>query len=961
MLPRSSRTAPRQIRASSTQRQVVSRKPAPVGIVSVMSLPSGVVTFLFSDIEGSTRLWEEDPAGMAKSLADHDEVVRKVINAGGGTIFKHTGDGFGAAFDSVTSAVETAAQVMAALASEPWTGPALHARIGVHSGEAEPRDGDYFGGTVTRTARLTDAGNGGQILLSGASRQLLGGRLLDGLSLVDEGEHRLKDLGEPVQIYRLRWSGTDDQRPLRTLERAPHNLPLQLSTFVGREAHIKEVADLVRRSRLVTLTGIGGVGKTRLALQVAAEVLVDFTDGVWFVELAPLAEPGLLADTVTNAMRVPPDSALSAEETLLRFLATRRAALVIDNCEHLIDDVATFVDTLMRRCSEVHVLATSREGLALTGETLWRVPSLRVDDDAAAVELFADRARMVQPGFAVTEENRAAVADICARLDGIPLAIELATARLKMLSVEQISEHLGDRFRLLTGGSRVAVERQRTLRAMMDWSHDLLRSNEQVLLRRLSVFSDGFDYEAAERVCSGEGVERLDILDVLGHLVEASLVTFEPEPRPRYRLLETVRQYALDQLFDSGESDRIRLAHAEHFGSVAQVINEVFERNDSSMTDVAEEELGNFRAALTWAIESGRGELALLIACNLRGYFWGRVMYRESIRWTTAALDLVNDASPLVATGVAYAAIDATNIEDFETIERLRSRIEALLASELPDSERGELANALAAVTMSESVSEADRLFKQAHDLLRSAGNPRWGAPVQNRVLTAWFMNSREHEAEVLRLAEEATAAGVNVHGEVVRAGFLVLAREYESVIQIVDGHLPADEWEEGMMLLFRAHSERALGRIVDAEKSVTAAMKVFGSDVLGAQHWETAILHLHRGDIDAAIATYELSGVAMRSKSAYVRLEQVLFWSLVAERLHDYENAAMLAGFADALAEAASLARLDADTRIIEASRRVVEQSLGKESFERLYNVGSQMDWEELPLVHRSAVSRVE
>jgi len=922
-----------------------------------MSLPSGVVTFLFSDIEGSTRLWEEDPVGMAQSLADHDEVVRRVINAGGGTIFKHTGDGFGAAFDSVTTAIEAAAQVMAALASEHWPGPALRARIGVHSGEAEPRDGDYFGGTVTRTARLTDAGNGGQILLSGASRQLLGSHLPDGLSFVDEGEHRLKDLGEPVQIYRLRWAGTDDQRPLRTLERAPHNLPLQLSTFVGREAHIKEVADLVRQSRLVTLSGIGGVGKTRLALQVAAEVLADFTDGAWFVELAPLAEPGLLADTVANAMRVPPDSALSAEETLLRFLATRRAALVIDNCEHLIDDVANFVDTLVRRCSEVHVLATSREGLALTGETLWRVPSLRVDDDAAAVELFADRARMVQPGFAVTEENRAAVADICVRLDGIPLAIELATARLKMLSVEQISEHLGDRFRLLTGGSRVAVERQRTLRAMMDWSHDLLRSNEQVLLRRLSVFSDGFDYEAAERVCSGEDVERLDILDLLGHLVETSLVTFEPEPTPRYRLLETVRQYALDQLFDSGESDRIRLAHAEHFGSVAQLINKALERNDYNVTDIATEELGNLRAALTWAIESGRGELALLIACNLRQYFWGRVMYRESIRWITAALDLVDDATtPLVATGAAFAAIDATNIEDFETIERLRSRLEALLASELPDSERGELANALAAVTMSESASEADRLFKQAHDLLRSAGNPRWGAPVQNRVLTAWFMNSREHEAEVLRLTEEATAAGVNVHGEVVRAGFLVLAGDYESVIQIVKGHMPADEWEQGMMLLFRAHSERALGRISDAEESVTSAMKVFGSDVLGAQHWETAMLHLQRGNIDAAIATYEISGVAMRSKSAgaYTRLEQVLFWSLVAERVHDYESAAILAGFADALAQAATLARPDADTRIIEVSRRVVEQSLGREAFESLYHRGGQMDWDELPLVPR-------
>lgn len=936
---------------------IPTRALSPAGIVAGMKLPTGVVTFVFSDIEGSTRLWEDDPTGMAQSLARHDDIVRGVIDAAGGTVFKHTGDGFGAAFESVTAGVEAAAQVAASLASERWQGPALRSRIGIHSGEAEPRDGDYFGATVTRTARLMDAGNGGQILISEASRQLLGGRLPEGTSLTDEGEHRLKDLGEPIHIYRLLASTHGDPRELRTLERAPHNLPIQLSTFVGREGHIKEVADLVRQTRLVTLTGIGGVGKTRLSLQVAAEVLADFADGAWFIELAPLAEPGLLADTVANPMRVPPDSSLSAEETLMRFLAQRRALLIVDNCEHLIDDVAAFVDTLLRRCPDIHVLATSREGLTVTGESLWRVPSLRVDDDAAAVELFVERARLVQPGFIVTDHNRAAVADICVRLDGIPLAIELATARLKMLSTEQIAEHLGDRFRLLTGGSRVAVERQRTLRAMMDWSHDLLSPTEQVLLRRLSVFSDGFDYEAAEQVCSGGVVERFDILDVLGHLVEASMVVFESDPRPRYRLLETVRQYALDKLFESGESDQVRLAHADHFQSVSRLINDALERNDYTLSDIATEELGNLRAALTWTIESDRGELALQIACNLRLYFWGRVMYRESIRWITTALDLVDDdASPLVATGASYALIDATNLEDSATIDKLRGRVEALLDSGLADSERGELANALAAVTMSESVARADQLYKQAHDLLRAAGNPRWGAPVQNRLLTAWFMNSREHEAEVLRLTEEATAEGVNVHATVVRTAFLVLAGEYEVAIRTVAAHSPHDDWERGMLLLFRAHSERALGRFSDAGTSVAEATKAFGSDILGAEHWETAMLHLQTGDIGAAIATYDMIDLDRRFTSAYSRLDAVLFRSIVAERLGDFESAAILAGFADALAEAASLARLDADMRIIEASRRVAEESLGSERYADHYRRGSEMEWGELPRVAEAA-----
>lgn len=928
---------------------------------SHVSLPAGVVTFVFSDIEGSTRLWESDPDGMAVSLAGHDEIVRDIVGSHRGTVFKHTGDGFGAVFDSVTAGLAAAAEVAAKLAEERWKGPALSCRIGVHSGEAEPRDGDYFGPTVTRTARLMDAGNGGQIVVSEATRRLVGDHAPPGMIFVDAGEHRLKDLGEPIAISRLMGTGAQDERDLRTLERAPHNLPVQLSSFVGREDQIKEIADTVSDSRLTTLTGIGGVGKTRLALQVAAEVLGEFDDGAWFVELAPLAEPGLLADTVANALAIPQDSTATAEQRVLRFLAQRRALIIFDNCEHLINDVAAFVDTLLRGCPDVHVLATSREGLGVTGEALWRVPSLRVDGDAAAVELFAERARLVLPTFTVNDDNLEAVANICARLDGIPLAIELATARLKMLSVEQIAEHLGDRFRLLTGGSRVAVERQRTLRAMMDWSHDLLSHEEQVLLRRLSVFSDGFSYQAAEQVCSGGEVERLDVLDIVGHLVEASMVVFESDPRPRYRLLETVRQYALDKLYESGESEQIRLAHAEHFQSVSQLISDALERNDYTQADVATEELGNLRAAMTWAIESGRGELALQIACNLRMYFWGRVMYRESIRWITTSLAMVeDDASPLVAIGAAYALIDATNIEDSATIDGLRRRVEAMLDSDLPDSERGELANALGAAVITESAAQADELFKKAHETLRAAGNPRWGAPVQNRLLTAWFMNSREHEAEVLRLADEATAEGVNVHASVVRAAFLVIATEYEKAIEFVGAQSPDDDWEEGMLLLFRAHSERALGRFSDAATSVAGARKIFGSDVLGAQHWETAMLHLQEGDIDAAIKAFEMPFTENgRRMSAYTRLEAALFWSIVAERRGDGESAAILAGFADALAESASMARPAADTQIIEASRRAAEATLGSARYADHYRRGCEMEWEDLPLMREAARGR--
>ena len=327
-----------------------------------MALPSGVVTFVFSDIEGSTRLWEADPAGMRKSLRRHDELVRETVEAAGGHVFKHTGDGFGAAFESVSGGLGAATLVAAALEAEEWEGPALVCRFGVHSGEAEPQEGDYFGTTVTRTARLMDAGNGGQILVSATTHELVDAWRPDGMSFVDMGEHRLKDLGAPIGLYRLVGSGASDDRQLRTLETAPHNLPLQLSSFVGREIQIKEISELVRSSRLVTLTGIGGVGKTRLSLQVAAEVLSEFDDGAWFVELASLTEAGLLADTVAAAARVPQDSSASSLQRVLSYLGHRRALLVIDNCEHLIDDVASFVDTILRGCPDIHVLATSREG-----------------------------------------------------------------------------------------------------------------------------------------------------------------------------------------------------------------------------------------------------------------------------------------------------------------------------------------------------------------------------------------------------------------------------------------------------------------------------------------------------------------------------------------------------------------------------------------------------------------------
>jgi predicted ATPase/class 3 adenylate cyclase len=920
-----------------------------------MSLPSGVVTFVFSDIEGSTKLWESDPDGMRASLALHDEMARSTVAGAGGVVFKHTGDGFAAAFESVNAGIEAAVRFAAAVSRGKWPGPRLTCRIGVHAGDAEPTEGDYFGTTVTRTARIMDAGNGGQILVSEAARVLLGHRPGAEAALVDMGEHRLKDLGEPTRIYRLMGEGADDSRELRTLERTPNNLPIQVSSFIGREGQIQDVIDLLSQSRLVTLTGIGGVGKTRLSLQVAAELLSEFEDGVWFIELAPLRDAVFLAETVANGLGVAEDPTLTAMARLMRFLPTQRALVVVDNCEHLIDDIAALVDSVLRACPDVRILTTSREALGVPGEVLVRVPSLRVDDDAAAVELFAERARLVQPSFRVDDANRVTVADICTRLDGIPLAIELATARLKMLSLEQISQNLNDRFRLLTGGSRTAVDRQRTLRAMMDWSYDLLADEERELLRRLAVFSDGLTYEAADDVCSGETLSSFEVLEVLGRLVEVSVVTFDAEPRPRYRLLETVRQYALEKLVEAGEADEARLRHAQHCLEAAHQLDRSLVEGDLDPIEVATDDLSNYRSAITWAMEAGEGSMALDLACHLRTYFWNRSMFREGLMWLTSALDPVEDReSPYVAIGVAYALTDATNVGGDAPIHRLAERARRVLAESGDDLSRGLLSNSLASFEMAVDVDRADRLYAEATQLLRGADDARWTAPVQNRLLCAWIMDSRESESEILTLIDE---AGPLFRPDVVRVArtlFKVLAEEYEEVIVATEALSQIDEYANIMLVHSRMQAHRALGRPEAALEDLKSFRAMPSAITDGWKGWHEAMAHMQLGDLDTAVERFAAPGAYNTDlPPAHDRANVAWFWSQVAERRGDHASGAVLLGFADTLSEKASVSLLAFDRTLVERSRSAIQAALGDEYSEYLAH-GAGMTWEELPLIHQ-------
>ncbi len=479
-------------------------------------MASGAITFLFTDIEGSTRLWDKNPAAMAPALAKHDAMLREIISAKG-KVFKSMGDSVCAVFESPSEALAAAAAVQRAIAAADFgdVGP-IKIRVAMHTGEAEQRDADYFGPALNRVARLLSAGHGGQVLLSQSTHSLVRDQMPSGLEVKSLGEHKLKDLERPEVVYMLIADGLEKEFPaLRSISEMPNNLPLQVTSFVGREKELAEVQEMIKRHRLVTLTGSGGTGKTRLSLQAGAALIPDFEDGVWFVELAPLTEPDLVPQTVAAALKVREEPGKPLLETLVSYLKDKSLLLLLDNCEHLLDAAARLADPIGKQCPRVHVVATSREPLSIQGEQVYRVPSLSTPDPKKkesaeslshyeSVQLFTDRAMLAQPSFAVTNENAPAVAQICHRLDGIPLALELAAARVRAMPVETIASRLDDRFRLLTGGSRTALPRQQTLRATIDWSYGLLDEKEKTLLRRLSVFAGGWTLEAAEKVCADD-------------------------------------------------------------------------------------------------------------------------------------------------------------------------------------------------------------------------------------------------------------------------------------------------------------------------------------------------------------------------------------------------------------------------------------------------------------------------
>ncbi len=614
-----------------------------------------LVTFLFTDIEASTRLWEEQAAAMRDSLPEHDALLQRVVEARGGVVFKHTGDGIAATFASPVDAVAAAIDAQAALQSQDWQAPLrLRVRMAIHTGEADRRHDDWFGPALNRAARMLTAAHADQILVSEAARALIDG-LPDGIGLRDLGEHRFRDLARAETVFQATHPGLPlEFPPLRSLASYPTNLPIQLTPFIGRDELVEQLQHDLASTRLLTLSGVGGVGKSRVAMQLAADVLERFPDGAWLVELGALSDPAQVPAALSTVLGLRDEPGRSTIEVAVDRLRAMSCLLIIDNCEHIIIAVAELSERLLRSCPDVRILCTSREGLGIRGELLRQVPPMAVPapnvplDQAVeydSVALFLDRIRAIRPGLTIPPTTMESVLDICRRLDGIALAIELAAARARLLSLTQIAERLDDRFRLLTGGSRTALPRQRTLQATMDWSHDLLQPTERVLFRRLGVFHGGFDLEAVEAVCTDEQVPEDAVLDLVGRLVEESLIATDGGDPVRYRLLETVRQYAEDRLAVSGEAPTLRRRHAEWVAEMTDGA-EVGLRGREQVAWVSRlrSERDNIRAGLAWCRDNGRYELGLRMATGLGRFWWLHEPGPEGLRWLTTMLESTDDS-----------------------------------------------------------------------------------------------------------------------------------------------------------------------------------------------------------------------------------------------------------------------------------------------------------------------------
>lgn len=819
-----------------------------------MSESSAVTTFLFTDIEGSTRLWEEAPETMRAALARHDAIARAAVEQHHGRVVKMTGDGTHAAFDDPQDAVRAALQMQLALAEQRPAGRVtLKLRCGIHAGVSERRDNDYFGTAVNRAARIMSAAHGDQVLLSEVV-VALAGELPMGAALRDLGRIRLRDLASPERVFQLLHPRLRaDFPPLRSLETTPNNLPQQLTSFVGREAELARASVLLGRTRLLTVLGTGGLGKSRLALQIAAEALDDYPDGVWLVELAAVADDRLVALSVASVLGVKESPGHPIEDTLAKYVHDRRLLLILDNCEHLVDACAQLARCLLQAGAEMRILTTSREALRITGETTLPMPTLALPDGASpptaaalrevdAVKLFAERAAAANPDFNLDDANAAAVAEICRRLDGIPLALELAAARMRSMPVERIAARLDDRFRLLTEGDRTALKRQQTLHALIDWSHDLLTPAERVLFRRLAVFAGGWTLDAATDVGAGSKVAAVDVADLMSRLAEKSLVARDAIG-DRYHYLETIREYAGEQLEREGETAAVRLRHVERYVALVEAARPHLSGADPGTwlfrLDIERE---NLLAAHRYCDDVPEGgDLGMRFSNAIRRYWFERGLLGLGFRLTMEALTRISAQAPtaLRASTLADAGQIAAYmgrypeargfLEESIAIARQigdRSRVEyalqplGLACIGMGDlvSAKGYMAEALALAREMGEHREIAAALNWAAQIARLEGDLEAAEPLYREVLALGREMPDIAAISLLNLAMVAIGRGDLARAQEMLREVLVINDQYgsrptgQSVLEVSAGLASANgDWPRALRLFSAAEAHAAI------------------------------------------------------------------------------------------------------------------------------------------------------
>ena len=850
-------------------------------------LPSGVVTFLLTDVAGSTRLWESDRVAASAAITRHREIIHAAVatHRGFQPLEQGEGDSTVSAFALASDAVRAALAIQRGLQEEPSSGGAtVRVRIGVHTGEAVVSEGGtYSGPALNRCARLRALGHGGQILLSRTTADLVRDDLPPDVSLADLGEHPLRSLTRAEHVFQLDGPGlASGFPPLLSMRERPSPLPEQITTFIGREWEIGELADLLTRTRLLTLVGAGGCGKTRLAVQVAARVSDGYAEGVLWVDLAALSDPALVPSTVATALNLREALFYDPVDTVASYLERRNVLILLDNCEHLVAACAAFADRILRKCAEVTILTTSREPFGIDAETSWRVPSLTIPqpdggdtEEAEAVKLFIDRARKARPRLQLTPEVLEAIASICRRVDGIPLAIELAAARSRTMSPRQIATGIAERFSLLGGGSRTALARQRTLEASVDWSFALLSELERILFRRLAIFAGGFTLEAAEAVCSDGSLDEFSVMEVLSRLVDRSLVQVEDtDDGPRYRFLETVRVYARQKLADSDEGTAIRDRHLSFFLELAERTEERL--MTAAMLEWAERlerDHENVRIAIDWSIESGQTDpaLRLLIALVL---FWLYANHLpEGTRRVDSILALEGGEPVLRARALASAAGAAIfALDDPSKVQRFAEPAIAL-GEEIGDPWTvGRAAAFLGFAALFQTVASGRPLFERALASATEAGDPgALAVAMPGLILVETFLCEPDRAVAAAKrgldwargtghpdfIAECLTASGLRAtwwgEFELAQSSFC----EAISIARSIDNHFPLS-----LTLAMRGYTQTLRGGYEDARADLREAMTIAEPEgliaVFSFGNIALAMNAFAEGDLEMAAALYE-------------------------------------------------------------------------------------------------------